>query len=126
MAGKPSVSKTRPRGVPYEYNLCVLHGAPSQFIQVEAIEKDEEYEDPMANITYPDVDRLSFWGVPYQFDYVFGPGTEQEQARLLCRIQRALGSGQVRGQVEQPQLKLAASSFVVLRPPTVSCRLERE
>lgn len=37
----------------------------------------------MASITYPDVDRLSFWGVPYQFDYVFGPGTEQAQARLL-------------------------------------------
>lgn len=35
----------------------------------------------MANITYPDDDRLIFWGVPYQFDYVFGPGTKQAQAR---------------------------------------------
>lgn len=47
------------------------------------MERDEEYEDSMASITYPDVDRLSFWGVPYQFDYVFGPGTEQAQARIL-------------------------------------------
>lgn len=36
----------------------------------------------MANITYPDVDRLTFWGVPYQFDYVFGPGTQQAQASI--------------------------------------------
>lgn len=46
-----------------------------------AIDRDREYEDPMANITYPDVDRLTFWGAPYQFDYVFGPGTKQAQAR---------------------------------------------
>lgn len=48
-------------------------------MKITAIDRDKEYEDPMANITYPDVDRLTFWGVPYQFDYVFGPGTEQAQ-----------------------------------------------
>lgn len=51
-----------------------------------AFERDPEYDDPMANISYPDVDRLLFWGVPYQFDYVFGPGTEQAKARLLDYI----------------------------------------
>lgn len=39
----------------------------------------------MANITYPDVDRLTFWGVPYQFDYVFGPGTKQAQVKEMSR-----------------------------------------
>lgn len=56
-------------------------GSPSPLaLQVLAIEQDGEYEDPMANIAYPDVDRLMFWGMPYQFDYVFGPGTTQAQA----------------------------------------------
>ena len=50
-------------------------------VKIIAIDKDPEYEDPMANITYPDVDRLTFWGMPYQFDYVFGPGTEQAQVQ---------------------------------------------
>lgn len=50
-------------------------------VKITAIDRDKEYEDPMANITYPDVDRLTFWGVPYQFDYVFGPGTEQTQVK---------------------------------------------
>lgn len=54
------------------------------YAEVAAIERDQEYEDPMANIIYPDVDRLTFWGVPYQFDYVFGPGTEQAQVRPIC------------------------------------------
>eukprot|EP00904_Undaria_pinnatifida_P001842 jgi/Undpi1/11659/HiC_scaffold_36.g13954.m1 len=57
--------------------LCRLR--PLQQAEIIAIDKDPEYEDPMANITYPDVDRLTFWGMPYQFDYVFGPGTEQAQ-----------------------------------------------
>ncbi|CAM9700612.1 unnamed protein product [Pylaiella littoralis] len=57
--------------------LCRLR--PLQQVEVMAIEQDREYEDPMANIVYPDVDRLLFWGVPYQFDYVFGPGTTQAQ-----------------------------------------------
>ncbi|CBJ31988.1 conserved unknown protein [Ectocarpus siliculosus] len=57
--------------------LCRLR--PLQEAEVLVIERGKEYEDPMANITYPDVDRLTFWGVPYQFDYVFGPGTKQAQ-----------------------------------------------
>ncbi|CAM9184037.1 unnamed protein product [Scytosiphon promiscuus] len=61
--------------------LCRLR--PLQEAEILAIERDQEYEDPMAKITYPDVDRLSFWGVPYQFDYVFGPGTKQAQARRI-------------------------------------------
>lgn len=56
-------------------------------LKIIAIDKDKEYEDPMANITYPDVDRLTFWGVPYQFDYVFGPGTEQTQVKLPQPLQ---------------------------------------
>ncbi|CAM9298740.1 unnamed protein product [Ectocarpus sp. 12 AP-2014] len=47
--------------------LCRLR--PLQEAEVLVIERDKEYEDPMTNITYPDVDRLTFWGVPYQFDY---------------------------------------------------------
>lgn len=58
-----------------------LRGLSTCFLKALAIDRDREYEDPMANITYPDVDRLTFWGVPYQFDYVFGPGTQQAQAR---------------------------------------------
>ncbi|CAM9220071.1 unnamed protein product [Ectocarpus sp. 6 AP-2014] len=57
--------------------LCRLR--PLQEAEVLVIERGKEYEDPMANITYPDVGRLTFWGVPYQFDYVFGPGTKQAQ-----------------------------------------------
>eukprot|EP00752_Nemacystus_decipiens_P003758 g3461.t2 len=57
--------------------LCRLR--PLQEAEALAIDRDREYDDPMANITYPDVDRLTFWGVPYQFDYVFGPGTKQTQ-----------------------------------------------
>ncbi|CAM9112685.1 unnamed protein product [Laminaria digitata] len=57
--------------------LCRLR--PLQQAEITAIDRDMEYEDPMASITYPDVDRLTFWGVPYHFDYVFGPGTEQAQ-----------------------------------------------
>lgn len=61
---------------------CRTRGHDRSSWKVLVIERDKEYEDPMANITYPDVDRLTFWGVPYQFDYVFGPGTKQAQARL--------------------------------------------
>lgn len=50
-------------------------------LNVNVIDKNPEYQDPMLNIFYPDYDRLSFWGVPYQFDYVFGPGTEQAKVR---------------------------------------------
>lgn len=55
-------------------------------MKITAIDRDKEYDDPMANITYPDVDKLTFWGVPYQFDYVFGPGTEQAQVKSLEQI----------------------------------------
>lgn len=48
---------------------------------MKVIERDSEFEDPMTNISYPDDDRLSFWGVPYQFDCVFGPGTDQAKVR---------------------------------------------
>ncbi|CAM9779321.1 unnamed protein product [Ascophyllum nodosum] len=46
-------------------------------------ERDVNCEDPMANIAYPDEDKLTFWGVPFQFDYVFGPSTKQAKARIL-------------------------------------------
>ena len=55
-------------------------------MKITAIDRDKEYDDPMANITYPDVDKLTFWGVPYQFDYVFGPRTEQAQVKSLEQI----------------------------------------
>lgn len=45
--------------------------------KIDLIQKDPELQDPKVNVTYPDYDRLSFWGVPYQFDHVFEPGTEQ-------------------------------------------------
>lgn len=57
----------------------------SLLVKVIAIERNQEYEDPMVNITYPDVDRLTFWGTPYQFDYVFGPGTNQTQVWSILR-----------------------------------------
>eukprot|EP00903_Cladosiphon_okamuranus_P017656 g16259.t2 len=68
--------------------LCRLR--PLQEAEVLAVDRDREYEDPMANITYPDVDRLMFWGVPYQFDYVFGPGTQQ--AKVFDEVQPMVAS----------------------------------
>lgn len=54
------------------------------------LENDPENEDPMGNIAYPDDDRLSFWGVPYQFDHVFGPGTEQSKVNMRATAQKIL------------------------------------
>lgn len=53
-------------------NRCIL-----TCWQIKVIENDPDYDDSVVNISYPDDDRLSFWGVQYQFDYVFVPGTEQ-------------------------------------------------
>lgn len=63
--------------LPFATTTSPGRAKPNGVWQMKAIERDSEYEDPMTNISYPDDDRLSFWGVPYQFDCVFGPGTEQ-------------------------------------------------
>ncbi|CAM9110909.1 unnamed protein product [Discosporangium mesarthrocarpum] len=68
--------------------LCRLR--PLQPFECEAIEADPDCEDPVANISYPDFDKLKFWGVPYEFDHVFGPGTRQ--AEVFHQVQPIVAS----------------------------------
>lgn len=57
-----------------------------------SIERDKELDKPMSKISYPDEDRLMFWGTSYQFDNVFGPGTPQAKVRQRFDVRGVFGS----------------------------------